>query len=531
MKKKIALFLVAALISVGLILSCGGDDKPAGQYTVTFDTDGGDPATIEPIKVDAGKAVGAVDWPADPTRGTDVFDGWFEGTTEYKFNTKIEKNVALKAKYSPFVPPTTDEVYVKALGGITWKNNASQQGWRSNGTDSVETDLEWEDIQYAKYLVLHTKGGTDATEGADADAPDTWLTQFNLIQVVAQGDGNGYGWAQTNLSAVQFTRAADKDVYVVVDLLALKDFDKIVSGTKGKILIAYWNCVNMFQGLGLQEAYLTNKDIAKPADAVDIVSNADSGIGGYVTAENILGLTAPATTFTVTFNADGGTPAITPIVVADGKSLGVRYPDYVTKAGYSFDGWFDGSTEYTANTPITADVTVKAKWVNTYVFANINGAEKIGGTYQGTNAEWAINGKFPFQYFVVAAVGVTNRDGFGGVQFGVQGGGVSQKVRTTGDWTSISNAVDEIVYLIIDVSVWSNFDDASNAVWAQFRVNYGNSELGKYQGYLVTAATLTKPEGAVDFSQNITGSAVPGSSDTDPFLIGYATKVLPVELQ
>jgi len=104
MKKKIALFLAAALLSVGLIVSCGGGDDDgdgngpgtnpntpgATEYTVTFDTDGGEPA-IEPIKVKAGTAVGAATWPADPTRDTDVFDGWYEGANKFTASTKIEK--------------------------------------------------------------------------------------------------------------------------------------------------------------------------------------------------------------------------------------------------------------------------------------------------------------------------------------------------------------------------------------------------------------------------------------------------------
>jgi len=340
MKKKIALLLAAALLSVSLVVSCGGgggdDDDDGGktgtaQYTVTFDTDGGDSDPIEPIKVNAGTAIGAAKWPSDPTRNTDVFDGWYDGATKYTSSTKIEKDVTLKAKYTPFVWPAGATEYVTALGAITWRNGAPQQGWRSDGVDDVPTDLEWETIQYAKYLVLHTKGGTDATEGDDADAPGTWQTQFNGIQFVAQGDGNGYAWSQTNLDAVEFARAGNKDVYIVIDTHTLKRFHDIVGGTKGKILIAYWNCVNMFYGLGLQEAYLTNKDLVKPADAVDITSNGYGGKSGYVTAYNILGLTAPTTTYTVTFDLNGGTaePTIAPIVVA--KYLGVRYPDWAKK--------------------------------------------------------------------------------------------------------------------------------------------------------------------------------------------------------
>ena len=71
--------------------------------------------------------------------------------------------------------------------------------------------------------------------------------------------------------------------------------------------------------------------------------------------------------FTVTFDLDGGTVAgedtFAPVGVVEGQPLGVDFPAKPVKAGYWFEGWFDeGDTEYTSNTAITADVTIKAKW-------------------------------------------------------------------------------------------------------------------------------------------------------------------------
>jgi uncharacterized repeat protein (TIGR02543 family) len=65
-------------------------------------------------------------------------------------------------------------------------------------------------------------------------------------------------------------------------------------------------------------------------------------------------------TFTVTFDADDGTPTPPPVTVSEGGTLGSL--PAVTKEGYNFLGWYDGNTKYEANTVITKDVTLKAKW-------------------------------------------------------------------------------------------------------------------------------------------------------------------------
>jgi uncharacterized repeat protein (TIGR02543 family) len=64
---------------------------------------------------------------------------------------------------------------------------------------------------------------------------------------------------------------------------------------------------------------------------------------------------------TVTFNTDGGS-AVPAMKVLKGDPIGLRIP-VSRKKNYTFDGWFNSTTEYTAAAPvINADVTVTAKW-------------------------------------------------------------------------------------------------------------------------------------------------------------------------
>jgi uncharacterized repeat protein (TIGR02543 family) len=72
----------------------------------------------------------------------------------------------------------------------------------------------------------------------------------------------------------------------------------------------------------------------------------------------------PAGTFTVTFNADGGTPTPADQAVADGGS--VTAPAAMTKNGYTFDAWYKEAAFTTqwnfATDTVTADITLYAKW-------------------------------------------------------------------------------------------------------------------------------------------------------------------------
>jgi len=65
-------------------------------------------------------------------------------------------------------------------------------------------------------------------------------------------------------------------------------------------------------------------------------------------------------TFTVTFDSAEGT-AVDAQTVADGAIA--TEPTAPTKDGFTFDGWYNGEDKYDFTTPVTADITLTAKWV------------------------------------------------------------------------------------------------------------------------------------------------------------------------
>jgi endo-1,4-beta-xylanase len=99
---------------------------------------------------------------------------------------------------------------------------------------------------------------------------------------------------------------------------------------------------------------------------------------------------------TVTFNLDGGSPEIEPAAVDKGASLGNKFPAAPAKNGYSFDGWYNGTTQYLSNTPINDDITLTAKWEADPSYKPVTGFS-LGKTsttltlYSGEQLEWTLS--------------------------------------------------------------------------------------------------------------------------------------------
>jgi uncharacterized repeat protein (TIGR02543 family) len=100
---------------------------------------------------------------------------------------------------------------------------------------------------------------------------------------------------------------------------------------------------------------------------------AKNGGGSAFIADTIItsGLTVYAkwavTQYTVTLDADGGSPATQTRTVIHGGTLGTNTPSAPTRAGYTFEGWYTakngGGSVFTADTTVTGNITVYAKWL------------------------------------------------------------------------------------------------------------------------------------------------------------------------
>lgn len=121
-------------------------------FTVTFDSKGGSSVATQTVKKDEKSLK-----PADPTRDGYKFNGWYLNNKKYDFNTKINGNITLIAKWTS-----------------TQTNNQTQNNTQTNTQKPAETP---QTPQVVKYNVVFNSDGGSAvstqvvTAGAKATMP------------------------------------------------------------------------------------------------------------------------------------------------------------------------------------------------------------------------------------------------------------------------------------------------------------------------------------------------------------------------
>lgn len=143
-----------------------------------------------------------------------------------------------------------------------------------------------------------------------------------------------------------------------------------------------------------------------------------------LTIVSVLTLTSCSKKFTVSFDLNGGTGDFAAQEVKKGSTATSPSTDPV-KDGYSFEGWYNGSTKFKFTTEITEDITLTAKWKElTYtVTFNANGGSSVasqqikhnGNATQPTTTrkgydfvEWQLNGtKFDFSTAITSNITLT----------------------------------------------------------------------------------------------------------------------------
>jgi uncharacterized repeat protein (TIGR02543 family) len=144
------LAVMAAAAGIVLFAACSDgndkDNKEEGtEYTVTFNTDGGIPASIASVQVVKGKSIGS-QFPDDPYKEGYTFTGWYDGSDLYTKDTLIKKMVRLKAKWT--LVPLEHEFYRWAF--------TPPMGWNSYdafGANVIETQV----IENAEYMAANLK--------------------------------------------------------------------------------------------------------------------------------------------------------------------------------------------------------------------------------------------------------------------------------------------------------------------------------------------------------------------------------------
>jgi uncharacterized repeat protein (TIGR02543 family) len=195
--------------------------------------------------------------------------------------------------------------------------------------------------------------------------------------------------------------------------------------------------------------------------------------------------------FTVTFDADGGSPANQYMLVRGGTSIGSSMPSTPTRSGYTFDGWYTeqngGGSEFTGSTTVNNHITVYAKWISgSSGISNITYSSVSGG-------EWTLQSDGRRQSPPITDGGVTK------ARVSFTGGGAGVSITIELDVSS------EAGY---DWAFISNLDNASATYDSGF---YPGSQISGSQSVTVTIPVPAPGSHFIDIGYRKDGSASSGS--------------------
>ena len=331
---------------------------PPTQYTVTFNGNGGliGGAATTTRQVDDGAEIGSLPtatltgytqngWWTAATGGTEVYTDTsvtadtevFAHWTPNTYTVYFDGNSGTPAEASKTV--TYDSTY-GTLPSATRDGNWTLEGWWTTTDDSGVKVEETTTVKITDDQTLYAHW-TDTT-------PTQYTVWFN-----ANGGSCTYALTKVNAGAA------------------------ISTGTAGALPTpTHTNPYMVFIGWFTQQ--LEGDSVGN-----DYIVN---GNGTIYAHWNDTTPTPPSPTWTVEFNANGGTCSAEPFVVDDGATIGsVGALPTATRTGYTQNGWWtaaSGGSEVTTATTISEDTEVYAHWTpNTYtVTFDKNGGDSVSPT-------------------------------------------------------------------------------------------------------------------------------------------------------
>jgi uncharacterized repeat protein (TIGR02543 family) len=403
----------------------GGWEGPiSGQYTVTFDADGGSPAT-QMRTVNSGSSVGTANWPSAPSKTNYIFGGWYTqqngGGTQLTSSTTVTENITVYAKWTV----TQHTVTFNADGGSPATQTRTVNSGSSVG--SLPSAPSKTDYAFCGWYTGTNGGGTQFTASTTVSGNMTVYAKWTVTQyaVTFNADGGNPAMqtktANSGSSFGSLPSAPTKTGYTFGGWYTTANgggtqFTASTTVSENMEVYAKWTIIQYtvtFNADGgspaTQTKMINSGSSVGTANWPSVPSKANYTFGGWYTQQNGGGTQFIASTtvsgnttvyakwtvtqHTVTFNADGGSPATQTRTVNSGSSVG-SLPSAPSKTGYSFGGWYTatsgGGTQFTALTIVTGNITVYAKWTIipmpdnlslTQSLAWINSNATTGGSY------------------------------------------------------------------------------------------------------------------------------------------------------
>ena len=371
----------------------------ANQYTVTFDSAGGSACESKTVTYD--QPYGTL---PRPTKEGYTFTGWYDNNTliydttlyrtagdkkltahwgivsytiTYSVDNKILENVNDTREFGA----SLNKLYTYTKTGYTvseWTQSDGSQPPTTMPARQVYLYATTTPISYT--ISYQLNGGTNAESN-----PASYTVESGEIKLAAPSR-EGYtfqGWKSgttTEMAPVIAVGSIGSRSYEAVWRVNSHTLKYMLDGKETSTRTVNYGTAVAVQADPTKTGYTFSGWKVSGAEPVD---------GKFTMPDNDVTITGgyTANTYTVKFDANGGSECEDITVTYDGK-----YTDLptTTRTGYTFDGWYDGSTKVTADTvvKITADQTLTARWTaNKYtVTFDANGGsacKEITVTYDG----------------------------------------------------------------------------------------------------------------------------------------------------
>ena len=394
--------------SNSLVLEKQGQSAPA-TYTVTFDSAEGSAVDAQTIKQGE-----TAQEPTAPTKEGYTFAGWYNGETLYDFATPVTGDVTLVAKWEEAAPPAATYIVTFTNGTTTVstqevvagecavaptdpsKSGKKFMGWYDGETKfdaatpimgdftfvakwGVEVTVYNQSKEIVKTFIVEDgtvipadeipeavvnegfvftgtwhKGSAVSAAPVDITAPVTAATKLYpgvLAESVTDLAGTWTGEKVNSDGTV--------NVYTFIIDVAVDGNNKVtgatvtvsVDGVNIDVASIQYNASSSYMQLSIK--YYKEGSTSASTYAVNYYTDGTVKLGSPSLVLEKFGV------HTVTFDTDGGN-TIEAQTVVDGEAAVA--PVVPTKEGYTFAGWYLDGVAYDFETPVTADITLVAKW-------------------------------------------------------------------------------------------------------------------------------------------------------------------------
>ncbi|MDR0334839.1 MAG: InlB B-repeat-containing protein, partial [Methanomassiliicoccaceae archaeon] len=290
---------------MGLVASWEYND--AHRWTITFDPDNGKDTWTESV-IKGGPAMN----PGNPAWHGWTFLGWFAGDTKWEFTNIPNGNTTLTAKWEFDMDQRFTVTFDPNNGGKTWSETVPK-----NTLIADPGDLSWYAWTFLGWFSDSVLWTFTETVNGDITLTGKWMENMDERATVLFVHDNGTG------TVLKVTVPLGTKVARPVS-------DPFWYG---------WTFLGWYSGD-------TKWDFTQTAEE-DLV----------LTAKWEMNMNER---FTVTFNPNNG--GKTQSVTVPKNTPAARPADDPTWFGWSFDGWFNGNTQWNFDSPVYGNMTIAAKW-------------------------------------------------------------------------------------------------------------------------------------------------------------------------